>query len=190
MARSRFCLASLSLLILPLTFACSAQDAVEVKAPVEDASPTSHHHDVDIFPLPPAPPLPQGWTVLECDYTNRKTARATPEGSLLGVDVIALKVPPGAVSHNVRFIITESQTRVEATIETDTGQDTFQVPLKLAMSFNRCGPNFHAHPGQRLAIWRYRPDTGWVNLGGTVDNFNQLIWIETTQISRYAVGIG
>ncbi len=191
MVSSRLMLRSLPLLLLPLTFACSAQDAVGVKAPVEETTtPTSHHDDGRIIPLPPAPPLPEGWTILDCDYTNQKTARATPNGALLGVDVVALAVFPRSLDQTVRFIITESVDRVEATIETETGHVQLQAPAELAMSFNRCGRNYHAIPGRRLAIWRYRPETGWVNLGGKVDNLNQLIRVQITEVSRFVIGEG
>jgi hypothetical protein len=191
MASSRSVLRSLPLLLLPLTFSCSAQDAVEAKAPVEETTtPASHHHNDRFVPLPPVPPLPEGWTVLECGYTNRKTARITPSGGVVGIDVAALAIFPRTLNETVRFYLTESETRVEALIEAEDGRSHFPVPLELIMSFTRCGPNYHAVPGRRLAIWRYRQETGWQMLGGQVDNMNQTIRTGITEFSRVAVGEG
>lgn len=196
MPSPRIVLRTLPLLLLPLFFTCSAQDAARPTVPEEGAGAAATQQNQNgqsrFVSLPPVPPLPQGWTILECGYTNQKQARVNFRGGYVGIDVALLIVEDHSLDRNRTFTLTEAETRVEAAIQTSAGDLVFlhNRPGHLIMSYNRCGLNFRPPHGEELAIWRYRPDTGWENLGGAHNRVNQTIEVQVNALSRFAVGVG
>lgn len=102
-----------------------------------------------------------------------------------GGGFVRLNIPAGALDRAVEFAITELPNVTEAMITADGRDIAFRAPVRLTMSYARCPANVPA-PGKQLAIWRYRGQGPWRNLGGQI-NDDRSLSVDIDSISRFVI---